>query len=126
MPGALLSRAYSLLSTRESQEFASNESLPGGPRVYDDDALNNDQVPTTDDLDHFGGCGCSVQTCCDTLAAGEMYLGCQAIFDGTVDRGGEICNQVKSGIIDGNMSVCDVPEIANGRAQLTGTIVDES
>ena len=74
----------------------------------------------------FTSCGCSVQTCCDTLAAGEMYLGCQAIFDGTADRGGEICDQVKSGIIDGDMSVCDVPEIANGRAQLTGTIVDES
>lgn len=101
-----------------NETLSTNETLPVD--------VPDRKFTTTDDLDDFGGCGCSVQTCCDTLAAGKMYLGCQAIFDGTADRGGEICNQVKSGIIDGNMSVCDVPEIANGPAQLTGTFVDES
>jgi len=83
---------------------------------YDDD------VPGT-----VPGCGCSVQTCCDAIAASEGtnpgYLGCAPVME-TDNLGGEICNQVQSGIIDGSKSVCDLPVLANGPTQLTTSIVD--
>jgi hypothetical protein len=85
------------LSTNETLPTA-NETLPAANESLPVDAPDL-KFTTTDDLDDFGGCGCSVQTCCDTLAAGEMYLGCQSLFDGTRDRGKEICDQVSAGVM---------------------------
>ena len=68
------------------------------------------------------GCGCSVQTCCDAINASggyfAGYLGCAPVEE----TRGEICDQVTAGKLDGSLSVCDVPELANGPAQLTTTL----
>jgi len=64
-----------------NETLSTNETLPAANESLPVDAPDL-KFTTTDDLDNFGGCGCSVQTCCDTLAAGEMYLGCHDVGRG--------------------------------------------
>lgn len=121
MAGAM---SFTTGACQEAPPVTANETLPTNETMPTNESLPVD-VPDrkfTTIPDRVPGCGCSLQTCCDRLAAGELYLGCKPLD--AVHR--EICDDVTSGAIDGSMSVCDVPELNKGDAELVITIVDET
>merc|ERR1719486_1193197 len=123
----------------EAPPATANETLPTNETLPADPQTSNESLPVdvpdhtfTAIPDRAPGCGCSVQTCCDAIAASGAdadlasrgvsneitqitesspqagYLGCAPVYA----TRGAICDQVTAGTLDGSLSVCDVPEFA--------------